>query len=191
MSRTKPQSMTGASEQCLAEPWLCSLLLFGMQLEEERRGPFLSQPGGHQQPCVGANMVRRWWEVGALSFCPGRKRGRRKLSTMAHYCRHLSHSFTLNFRSIPRAAYFQMMLPRKSKQCQAVTIYLTMNHSLKNYQLWKAFTTLGIMQWCVSCESVQSVSMATPTQSFANSWGNLPGRVAENKPAYCGFSKEK
>jgi len=29
-----------------------------MQLEEERRGPFLSQPGGHQQPCVGASMVR-------------------------------------------------------------------------------------------------------------------------------------
>lgn len=33
--------------------------------------------------------------------------------------------------------------------------------------------------------------MATPTQPFANSWGNLPGRVAENKPAYCGFSKGK
>lgn len=110
---------------------------------------------------------------------------------MARSCRHLSHSFTLDFRSIPRAAYFQMMLPRKSKQCRAAMIYLTMNHSLKNYQLWKAFTTLGIMQWCVSCESVRSVSMATPTQPFANSWGNLPGRVAENKPAYCGFSKGK
>lgn len=105
--------------------------------------------------------------------------------------RHLARDLALNFRSIPRAAYFQIMLPRKSKQCRAAMIYLTMNHSLKNYQLWKAFTTLGIMQWCISCESVQSVSMATPSSQFANSWGNRPGRVAENKPAYYGFLKEK
>lgn len=33
--------------------------------------------------------------------------------------------------------------------------------------------------------------MATPFSQFANSWGNQPGRVAENKLAYYGFLKEK